>query len=46
MSCGIEVVKELDAEEYAEFIEERKVVVEQQLKELQEKKEARMLRTS
>lgn len=44
-SCGIEVVKELDPEEYGEFLKERKAIVEQQKKELQEKKEAKMLRT-
>lgn len=44
-SCGIEVVRSLDAKEYAEFLEERKAIVEEQRKELQEKKEAKMLRT-
>ncbi|KAJ8926008.1 hypothetical protein NQ315_009863 [Exocentrus adspersus] len=45
-SCGIEIVKELDAKEYGEFLIERKAIVEQQKKELQEKKEAKMLRTA
>ncbi|XP_017779666.1 PREDICTED: 39S ribosomal protein L11, mitochondrial [Nicrophorus vespilloides] len=44
-SCGIKVVKDLDANEYGEFLAERKLIVEQQKKELQEKKEAKMLRT-
>ncbi|XP_056648748.1 39S ribosomal protein L11, mitochondrial [Diorhabda sublineata] len=44
-SCGIEVVKDLNAEEYGEFLNQRKLIVEQQKKELQEKKEAKMLRT-
>ena len=44
-SCGIEVVRDLDPKEYGEFIIERKAIVEQQKKELQEKKEAKMLRT-
>lgn len=44
-SCGIAVVKELDAKEYGEFLTERAAVVAQQKKELQEKKEAKMLRT-
>ncbi|CAH1183013.1 unnamed protein product [Ceutorhynchus assimilis] len=44
-SCGIEVVRDLDSKEYAEFLKERAVIVEQQKKELQEKKEAKMLRT-
>ncbi|CAG7836233.1 unnamed protein product [Allacma fusca] len=45
-SAGIEVVRELDADEYGEFLEERKVIVEEQKKELQEKREAKMLRAS
>lgn len=44
-SCGIEVVRELDAKEYGEFLIERKAIEEQQRKELQEKKEAKLLRT-
>lgn len=44
-TCGIKIVKELKAEDYAQFLEERKVVVEEQRKELQEKREAKMLRT-
>lgn len=44
-TCGIKVVKDLTAEEYGQFLEARKVVVEQQKKELQEKREAKMLRT-
>ncbi|XP_072389836.1 large ribosomal subunit protein uL11m [Diabrotica undecimpunctata] len=44
-SCGIEVVRNLDATEYGEFLKERKLIEEQQKKELQEKKEAKMLRT-
>lgn len=45
-SCGIQVVRDLDPTEYAEFLTERKVIIEQQKKELQEKKEAKMLRTA
>jgi len=45
-TCGIAVVPHLDAKEYGEFLEHRKVVVEEQLKELQAKKEAKMLRTA
>ncbi|XP_018567739.1 39S ribosomal protein L11, mitochondrial [Anoplophora glabripennis] len=44
-SCGIEVVKQLDGKEYEQFLIERKAIVEQQKKELQEKKEAKLLRT-
>ncbi|KAK9695238.1 Ribosomal protein L11, N-terminal domain [Popillia japonica] len=44
-SCGIEVVKELDPKEYGEFLIERQAIIAEQKKELQEKKEAKMLRT-
>ncbi|RZB39664.1 Ribosomal L11 N domain containing protein [Asbolus verrucosus] len=44
-SCGIQVVHNLDPKEYGEFLVERKAIEEQQKKELQEKKEAKMLRT-
>lgn len=43
--CGIQVVRDLDADEYGAFLEDRRQVVEQQRKELQEKREAKMLRT-
>lgn len=45
-SVGIQIVKDLDPIEYQKFLEERKEIVEQQKKELQEKREAKMLRTS
>ncbi|KAM7360029.1 mitochondrial ribosomal protein L11 [Cochliomyia hominivorax] len=44
-TCGIQVVRELKADEYAAFLEERRAVVEEQRRELQEKREAKMLRT-
>jgi large subunit ribosomal protein L11 len=44
-TCGIQIVRDLDPEEYGRFLEQRKDVVEQQKKELQEKREAKMLRT-
>ncbi|XP_023305336.2 39S ribosomal protein L11, mitochondrial [Lucilia cuprina] len=44
-TCGIQIVRELNAEDYAAFLEERRVVVEAQRRELQEKREAKMLRT-
>nr|CAG4649822.1 EOG090X0I63 [Scapholeberis mucronata]SVE93987.1 EOG090X0I63 [Scapholeberis mucronata] len=44
-SCGIKVVPKLDAKEYEQFLKDRKIAVEEELKELQAKKEARMLRT-
>lgn len=45
-SCGLEIVQDLDPKEYKEFLSERKSIEEQQKKELQEKKEAKMLRTA
>ncbi|KAG6461682.1 hypothetical protein O3G_MSEX012795 [Manduca sexta] len=45
-TCGIEIVKELDAKEYGDFLAERKKIVEEQKKLLQEKREAKMLRTA
>uniref|UniRef100_A0A8D9BTM8 Large ribosomal subunit protein uL11m n=1 Tax=Cacopsylla melanoneura TaxID=428564 RepID=A0A8D9BTM8_9HEMI len=45
-ALGIEVVRDLDPEEYQQFLAERQEIVEQQKKELQEAKEAKMLRTS
>lgn len=45
-SCGIKVVKSLDPEEYQAFLEERKIIVEEQKKELLEKREAKLLRTA
>lgn len=45
-SCGIQVVKDLDPTEYENFLAERKIIEETQRKELQEKKEAKMLRTT
>ena len=45
-SLGIKVVDSIDPEEYQEFLEGRIAVVEQQKKELQEAKEAKLLRTA
>lgn len=44
-SCGIQIVRNLDAKEYAEFLKERTKIIDAQRKELEEKREARMLRT-
>ncbi|XP_013110586.1 large ribosomal subunit protein uL11m [Stomoxys calcitrans] len=44
-TCGIKIVRDLKAEDYAVFLEERRAVVEAQRRELQEKREAKMLRT-
>ncbi|XP_053693178.1 39S ribosomal protein L11, mitochondrial [Sabethes cyaneus] len=43
-TCGIEIVNELDPAEYQQFLDERQRVVEEQRRELQEKREAKMLR--
>lgn len=43
--CGVKVVRNLDAEEYRSFQEERRVVVQQQLAQLEEKRQAKLLRT-
>lgn len=45
-SLGIKVVKDLNAEEYQQFLEDRKIVLEERKRELQELKEAKMLRTA
>lgn len=44
-NMGIQVVKSLDPEEYQQFLEERKEIVAEQRRELDEKKEAKLLRT-
>ncbi|BES92371.1 unnamed protein product [Nesidiocoris tenuis] len=45
-SVGIEVVRDLDPQEYQAFLAERAAVNEEQRKALQELKEAKMLRTA
>lgn len=44
-TCGIEIVEHLDPVEYQKYLDERKIVVEDQRRELQEAREAKMLRT-
>ncbi|XP_050537276.1 39S ribosomal protein L11, mitochondrial [Daktulosphaira vitifoliae] len=44
-SLGIKVVKDLDPSEYQTFLEERKIVLEERKRELQDLKESKMLRT-
>lgn len=44
-TCGIKIVRELNPEEYSKFLEERQAIVAEQKRELQEKREAKMLRT-
>jgi len=45
-SCGIEVVRHLDPEEYGAFLQERRQIVEQQEAELAEAKAAKLLRVA
>ena len=45
-SCGIDVVRDLDAAEYGAFLEERRKIVEEQEAELQEAKAAKLLRVA
>jgi len=45
-SCGIEVVRHLDADEYGAFLQERRKIVEQQEAELAEAKAAKLLRVA
>ncbi|ESN95388.1 hypothetical protein HELRODRAFT_86877 [Helobdella robusta] len=45
-SCGIEVVEELDENFYAQFLKERREIVEKQKLELQELKAAKLLRVA
>lgn len=44
-TCGIEIVDQLDPEEYQKHLDERKIVVDEQRQALQEAREAKMLRT-
>lgn len=45
-SLGVKVVHRMDYKEYQEFLDNRKETVKEQLKELEEKRQARMLRTA
>lgn len=45
-TCGVEVVRHLDAEEYAKFLAERKIVIAQQKAAMAEEREAKMLRST
>lgn len=42
---GIAVVKNIDPDEYAKFLQERLKIIEEQKAELQAKREAKLLRT-
>lgn len=43
---GVRVVHKLDPKEYSEFLEERKKIVAQQIAQLEEKRQEKMLRTT
>lgn len=45
-TVGVEVVRDLQIDEYQIFLEERKTIVAQQKKELLEARESKMLRTA
>lgn len=45
-TCGIEIVRDLDPVEYAEFLAKREIIVADHMRALQEAKEAKMLRTT
>lgn len=45
-TIGIQIVRDLDADEYAQFLKEREVIVAEQKAKIQEAKEAKMLRTA
>lgn len=45
-SCGILVVKNLDAEEYGKFLEQRKLFIVEQKNEIAAAREAKMLRSA
>lgn len=45
-SCGIEIVREIDPVEYAQFLKDREVVLAAYREELQLAKESKLLRTN
>lgn len=45
-TCGIEIVREIDPVEYAQFLKEREAVIAQFREELQLAKESKMLRSN
>lgn len=44
-SCGVAIVRDLDPVEYGKFLQERKVIIAQQKAEIEEAREAKMLRS-
>jgi len=45
-SCGIEIAREIDPEEYAQFLKEREASIEEYREELRLAKESKVLRTN
>jgi large subunit ribosomal protein L11 len=41
----LQVVDKIDPVEYAQFLADRKIIIEKELEELREKKEAKLLRS-
>lgn len=44
--CGVKVVKNIDKEKYVQFMEERKEIVAKQLKEFEDARQSKLLRTA
>lgn len=44
LQMGVKIVHKLDGKEYAEFLEKRRLEVEEELKKLEEERQARLLR--
>lgn len=45
-TCGIEVVQDLDVEEYRQFLDDRKFIVKGQEQELEDARQAKLMRVS
>lgn len=44
--CGVKVVDKIDEEKYVKFVNERREIVANQLKELEDLKQSKLLRTA
>lgn len=44
--CGVKIVKNIDKDKYVQFMEERKEVVAKQLKEFEDSRQSKLLRTA
>ena len=45
-SCGIQIVRDLDPKEYGMFLEEREKLVEEQEQDLEDARQAKLLRVA